>query len=237
MAQIDFAIAFVVVFTMIAYSVIIVSSTITKDFNYFNEKEIETAHDSLSKQLFETMDSKSLVENFKMTQVSFEEIGGYSHTETMDISIKPIVGKVKVYNKTMHEISSSSTTEGEYVNISFDMQFTANQIRYANIIYFGEEADDIMLNSNVTQTNVTASILSEDDVPVLSQDRCNSLKALDYDAARESFGFTNRFRIDNYCVYGEEPPLAANIIAKSIPVLVENTDGTISPELVTLKVW
>jgi len=37
MAQVDFAIAFVVVFTMITYSIFVVSSTITKDFDYFND--------------------------------------------------------------------------------------------------------------------------------------------------------------------------------------------------------
>jgi hypothetical protein len=237
MAQIDFAIAFVVVFTMIAYSVIIVSSTITKDFNYFNEMEAEASQDSLSNQLFETLDSKSLVENFKIIQLSFEEIGGYEHVETMKVSIKPIMEKVKVYNQTMHEIPSTNTTEGSYANISFDVQFSTNQIKYVNIFYSGGETEEIMLNSNVTQTNVTASILSEVDIPVLSQDKCNYLKSLNYDTVRDNFGFTHRFRIDNHCVYGEEPPVAANIIVKSIPVLVEKTDGTIFPGLVSLKVW
>jgi hypothetical protein len=237
MAQIDFAIAFVVVFTMIVYSVFIVSSTITKDFNYFNEKEIEVSQDSLTKQLFEVSDNKSLVTNFKRIQVSFEEIGGYQHTETMDISIKPIMEEIKVYNQTMHEIASTNTTDGSYANISFDMQFSANQINYVNIFYLGGKTEEIIFNNNVAQTNVTASILSEEDVAVLSQDRCNYLKSLDYDAARNSLGFTHRFRIDNYCVYGQSPPAGANIISKSFPVLVENTSGTIYPEQVTLMVW
>jgi hypothetical protein len=222
---------------MITYSVFIVSSTITKDFNYFNGKEIEMSQDSLSKQLFETLDSKSLIENFKRIQVSFKEIGGYQHTETMEISITPAVEKIRVYNQTMHEISSSNSTTGSYVNISFDLEFSANQINYVNIFYFGGKTDEIIFNSNITQANVTAVILSEEDVPVLSQDRCNYLTGLDYDTARDIFGFTHRFRIDNHCVYGEEPPVAANIIVKSVPLLVEKTDGSIQPEQVTLKVW
>jgi hypothetical protein len=237
MAQVDFAIAFVVIFTMIAYSIFIVSSTITKDFNYFNIKEIEKSQESLSKQLFETLDSKSLISNFKVVQISFEEIGAYQHTETLNISIKPIMGKIHVYNQTIHEIASSNSTTGEYVNISFDLDFSANQINYVKIFYFGNNTDEIIYNNNITQTNVTARILSEEDVPVLSQDKCNSLKGLDYDAARNNFGFIRRFRIDNHCVYGEEPPVAANIVVKSISLFVEKTDETIYPELVTLKVW
>lgn len=237
MAHIDFAIAFVVVFTMIVYSVFIASSTITKDFEYFNEMEIEMARDSLSKQLFETIDNKSLITNFKRIQVSFEEIGAYQHTETLRISIEPIVEKIKVYNQTMHEIASVNTTEGSYTNISFDMQFSANEVKYVNIFYLGGDTEDIVFNNNVTQTNVTASILSEEDVPVLSQDRCNYLKSLNYDTVRDSFGFIHRFRIDNHCVYGENPPLAADIIVKSVPIFVEKTDETIFPEMVTLKVW
>ena len=145
MAHIDFAIAFVVVFTMIAYSVFIVSSTITKDFSYFNEMEIEMAQDSLSKQLFETLDNKSLITNFKRIQISFEEIGEYQHTETLNISIKPIVEKIKVYNQTMHEIASINTTEGSYANISFDMQFSANEVKYVNIFYLGGDTEERVL--------------------------------------------------------------------------------------------
>jgi hypothetical protein len=237
MAQVDFAIAFVVVFTMIAYSVFIVSSTITKDFSYFNIKEIEKSQDSLTKQLFRTLDSKSLITNFKVIQISFEEIGGYRHTENLDISIKPLMEKIHVYNQTMNEIVSTNSTTGEYVNISFNLDFSANQINYVNIFYFGNNTDEIIYNSNITQTNITATILSEEDVSILSQERCNYLKGLDYDTARSNFGFEHRFRIDNNCVYGEEPPVAANIIVKSIPLFVEKSDGTIYPELVTLKVW
>jgi hypothetical protein len=237
MAQIDFAIAFIVVFTMIAYSVFIASSNITKDFSYFNLKEIERSHDSLSRQLFDTLDSKSLISNFKKIQILFEEVGGYSHTENMRISIKPVMGKIHVYNQTMHEIASSNSTTGSYVNISFDLDFSANQINYVDVFYFGGKAEEIIFNNNVTEINVTANILSEKDVQVLSQERCNYLKSLDYDAARNSFGFIHRFKIDNFCVYGEEPPLSANIIVKSVPLLVEKTDETIYPEQIILKVW
>jgi len=237
MAQIDFAVAFIVIFAMIVYSVFIVSSTIIKDFNYFTAKEIEKSEDSLSKQLFETLDNKSLISNFKKVQILFEETGGYSHTENLKISIKPIMSKIHVYNQSMNEIPSSTFTTGDYVNVTFDLGFSANQKRYVNIFYFGGKTDDIAYNNNITETNVTARILSEEDVVVLSQDKCNFLKSLSYEEAKSNFGFIHNFRINDYCVYGEEPPFAANIIVKSIPLLVERVDETVYPENITLKVW
>jgi hypothetical protein len=48
---------------------------------------------------------------------------------------------------------------------------------------------------------------------------------------------SHNFRIDNHCVYGENPPTDADIIVKSVPVIIENQDGTVYPDYVTLKVW
>ena len=122
MAQIDFAIAFVVVFTMITYSIFIVSGTISKDFEYFNEKEIGKAQDSLSKQLFEILDDKSLVSNFKKIDILFEDIGGYPHIETIMISIKPIMNKIHVYNQTRG------------ITKSKELMFTNLTIRFQNCL-------------------------------------------------------------------------------------------------------
>ncbi len=237
MAQIDFAVAFVVIFSMIVYSVFIVSSTITKDFNYFTAKEIEKSQDSLLKQLFETLDDKSLIYNFKKIQILFEEIGGYSHIENLKISIKPIMSKIHVYNQSMNEIPSLTFTTGSYVNITFDLGFLTSQKRYVNIFYFGDKTDEILYNNNITETNVTARILSEEDVIVFSQEKCNFLKSLTYEEVKNNFGFINNFRLDNYCIYGEKSPFAANIIVKSVPLLVEKQDETIYPDYITLEVW
>jgi len=237
MAEIDFAVAFIVIFAMIVYAVLIVSSTITKDFNYFTAKELEISQDSLSKQLFETLDSKSLISNVKKIQILFNETGGYYHTENLKISIKPIMSKIHVYNHSMNEIPSSTFTTGDYINITFDLNFLANEIKYVNIFYFESESEEIFYNNNITEDNVTARILSEEDIIVLSQDKCNSLKGLSYDEAKNNFGFIHNFRIDNFCKYGEEPPFAANIIVKSVPLLVEKGDETVYPEHITLKVW
>jgi hypothetical protein len=59
---------------------------------------------------------------------------------------------------------------------------------------------------------------------------------LSYDDARDQFGFSNNFKISE-CEYGSEAPLTANVIVKSIPLLVEKQDGTIYSNFVKLKVW
>jgi hypothetical protein len=228
MAQIDFAVAFVVIFMMVSYSVFFVSNTLAKDFDYFNEKELEESSDSMSDQLFYTMDNKSLVYDFKKMQILFEEIGGYQHTESITISIG-LVGKAHVYNLTMGEVQSSYASG----NISFDLEFLENEKKYVSIIYDGNA-------ENVTYVgggNVTAKILYEDIVSVLSQDRCGLLKSLPYNESKNIFGMSHNFRIDNHCVYGENPPTDADIIVKSVPVIIENQDGTVYPDYVTLKVW
>lgn len=228
MAQIDFAVAFVVIFMMVSYAVFFVSNTMTKDFEHFRTMEIEKSQESLSNQLFYTGDN-SLVSNFKIAHLLFEEMGGYQHTENIVININPIVDKIHVYNTTMAEISSSISSG----NVSFDLTFSENQKRYVNIIYSGN-ADSMTYNQ---ENNATAAILFEEDIAVLSQDKCNALKSLPYDEAKNIFGFVNDFRIDNYCIYGENPPVDADIIVKSVPILVENQDSTIYPGYVTLKVW
>jgi len=229
MAQVDFAVAFIVIFIMISYAVFFVSNTMSKDFNHFNVREIERSADSLSNQLFYTMDNKSLISNFKKMQILFEEVGSYPHTENLVISITPLVDKIHVYNVTMDEIPSSYAGG----NISFDMSFSSNQKNYVNIFYIGEATDVSYISDN----NITVKILYEEQVDVLSQDKCDALKSLSYDDAKNVFGNENSFRVDNYCIYGEMPPLDANIIINRIPMLVENQDGKLFTGQVTLKVW
>ena len=138
----------------------------------------------------------------------------------------------------MDKITPLIFTTGDYVNVTFDLEnILANEKRYVNIFYFGYKTDEIVYNNNITETNISARILSEEDVVVLSLDKCSYLQGLTFDETKNNFGFIHNFRIDNYCEYGEEPPFAANIIVKSVPLLVEQVDGTIYPEYITLKVW
>jgi hypothetical protein len=236
MSQIDFAIAILLIITVLTYSLVSVSSKLTNDFNTFTAKKLEESTSSLSKQLFKIQDNKSLISNFKKIQASFNEAGGYQHIETVNISITPAVNKIHIYDNFLNEISSTIIDDGIRVNISFELNFNPNENSYVNIFYDDAPTSSITYTSNITETNITSVILSEEDVYVLSQERCSNLKVLSYEEAKSKFGFPDNFYISE-CEYGGESPFTANIILKSVPLLIEKTGGTLNSTFVKLKVW
>ena len=229
MAHIDFAVAFIVVFMMISYSVFFVSNTLSKDFSQFDVNELEKSQESLADQLFYSTDSNSLVYNLKKAQVVFEEVGSYDHTENILLSITPIVNNLHVYTLTMNEIPSVYS-DG---NLSFSLGFLQNQKNYIELIYDGSIQD---IGYNNTQ-NITANINFERTISVLSIDKCNNLQALSYNESKNAFGMEHNFRIDDNCIYGQIPPEDANIIVKKIPMIIEDSDKKLYSASVTLKVW
>jgi hypothetical protein len=236
MSQIDFAIAILMMISILTYSVISVSSKLTNDFNLFTAKKLEESASSLSKQLFNIQDSKSLISNFKKIQVSFKEIGSYPHTETLSVTITPVVNKIHVYDIFLNKITYSQTDNGDNATISFELSFSSNEKKYVNIFYDDAPTTKITYTSNIIETNITSVILSEEDVYVLSKEKCSILKSLSYNEARDQFGFLNNFNVSE-CDYGIEIPLTTNVIAKSIPLLVERQDETLYSNFVKLKVW
>lgn len=227
MAQVDFAVAFVVIFIMVSYSVFFVSNNLKQDFDHFNIMEMEETADSMVSQLFYSSDNNSLVTNLKKMEILFEEVGNYQHTENLVVSMGQVTDP-GVYDLMMNEIPSSYANG----NISFDLSFSENEKKYVNIIY-GGSAENVSYNNN---GNVTANILFEGDVPVLSQEKCDSLKSIPYDNSTDVFGVSN-FRIDNYCVYGENPPEVANIIVRQIPMIIQDQNNSLYTDYVILMVW
>jgi len=235
MSQIDFAIAILLTISIVTYSLLSVSSKLTNDFNLFTAKKLEESAYSLSKQLFEIKDNKSLITNFKKIQASFLEIGSYSHEEIVDVTITPDVNKIHVYDNFFNEISSSTTNNGDNITVSFILSFSLNERKYANIFYDGTTTK-ITYTSNITQTNITSIILSEEDAYVLSQERCSKLKSLSYDEAKSSFGLLDNFNISE-CDYGGKMTFTINVIVKSMPMLIEQSNETIYSNFVKLRVW
>lgn len=234
MTEIDFAVAFLLIISVLTYSIISVSNKLSNDFNLFTEKKLEESASSFSKQLLKIQDEKSLISNFKKIKVSFQEIGSYSHTENLNITITPIVNKIHVYDNYLNEIPSTVLNNVDNVIVSFNLDFSPNEKKYVNIFY-----DDVLTSSidyTSDENNITSIILSEEDVYVLSQQRCSNLKALSYEETRNKFGLLDNFNISG-CDYGYAAPDAANIIVKSVPILIEKSDGTLYMDFVRLKVW
>jgi len=237
MTQIDFAIAFFLLISISVFSISFISSSASNDFNQLNSEKIEEAVSSISTQLFDVKDNKSLVSNFKQIGVKFTEIAGLSHSSDLDIEITPEVNKVHVYDKMFNEIGSSVTSLSGKTKVSFILDFAPNEEKYVNIIYDGYYTTNIDYTSNVTEINVTSIIISEKEIFVLSKERCSQLKSLNYEDSKNLFGFTENFRISNECVYGPDPSPDANVIVKTIPVLVEKIDESIRSEKIKLLVW
>ena len=235
MSQIDFAIAILIMISVLTYSVISTSNKLNNDFNTFTSKGLEESASTLSKQLFKVEDSKSLISSFKKIQASFTEIGGYSHTETMNVTITPSVNKIHVYDSFLNEIPSEILDNGDNVTVSFDLDFNSDEKKFVNIFYNDVSATKINF-TNLTEINVTSIILSEEDAYVLSQERCSDLKSISYEEAKNMFGFLDDFNISE-CDYGKQIPYTSSIIVESIPIMIEREDGTLYSKTVKLRIW
>ena len=234
MTEIDFAVAFLLIISILTYSIVSVSNKLSNDFNLFTEKKLEESVSSFSKQLLKIQDEKSLISNFKKIQVSFQEIGSYSHTENLNITITPLVSKIHVYDNHLNEVPSTVLNNVYNVIVSFNLDFLPNEKRYVNIFYDDVPTSNIAYTSN--GNNIAGIILSEEDVYVLSQERCSNLRALSYEETRSKFNLLDNFNISE-CNHGYSPPDTANVIVKSVPVLIEKSDGTLLVDFVRIKVW
>lgn len=234
MNQIDFAVAFLLLISVLTYSFLYVTSNLSKDFGFYETKRLEQSAEALLKQLFYIKNEKSLITNFKKAQVLFTEVGGYSHSETLNITIKPAVEKVHVYDNFFNEIQSTKIESEDNVTISFELDFLPKEKKYVNIFYEGK-ADEITY-SIAEENDIVSIILFEENVYVLSQERCLELKSLSYENAKNRFGFLDDFNI-NGCDYGQAIPTTTNVIVKSIPILIEKDNEKIYPSIVRLKVW
>ncbi|MFH1229088.1 MAG: hypothetical protein V1678_01530 [Candidatus Aenigmatarchaeota archaeon] len=233
MSQVDFAVAFLLIISVITYSVASTSNKLTGDFAVFSEKTLGESASYLSKQMLDVHDQNSLVSNFRKIQASFSEVGMYPHTETISMTVTPVLSKVHVYDRFWNEISATISSNGVNETISFSLDFSSAEKKHVNIFYDGAATSGI---DYAGATNITGIILSEEDVYVMSQQRCSNLKNMTYNEARSKFGFTENLNISE-CDYGLSPPSSANVIVKSIPVLAEKEDGTIYASFVRIKVW
>jgi len=101
----------------------------------------------------------------------------------------------------------------------------------------GNSTTQINYESNVTEKNVTAKILSEYDVFVISYDKCIDLQSEDYDDIRNGLDLDHYFNLElTNCNVGPEPP-DTDVLVSRIPVLREESDGSIVSDVAIFKVW
>jgi len=233
MSDIDTAMAFVSVLIILSFVIIYSSNYFSTQTGFLRVADLKKSSSFLSTQLFQTFDN-SLIDNAKEIQILFKEDLGIGHTETLQVSIEPIVNKIKVYDKFLNEIPSTTLPSGGKVIVTFTLSFTANEEKRIDIFYFGGKTTNIEYLSGLT--GISARILSEKETSLVTQDRCNSLK-LDYNKTRDDLGFEEQFRTDlTDCSFGPNPP-EANVILSSSPVLIEKANGLLSAEIARISVW
>jgi hypothetical protein len=235
MSHIDFAIGFVLIVSTIFMLFYFVSNSVSNNINDFSANEIRESSFSLGRYLFDIGDEKSLVSTFRELQAVLDETNGTSHTEEIKISIKPQVSKVKVYNSSMAEITSSSTQSPGETIVSFTLSFAPNENKNVKVVYSGNSASRIdYLNP---ENNITLRMLSDEELNVVSQQKCSDFKSRSYDTIRGMFGFKNDFRLDlENCNYGPQPTVG-NIITRNVPVIFESSNGLLVSKLARLSVW
>jgi hypothetical protein len=233
MTDIDSTMAFVLILTVLTFVIFYASSYFSTETGLLGSVELRKSSDFLTTQLFQTFDN-SLLDTGKKIQILFKEEQDRDHQETLQVSIEPVVNKIHVYDKFLNEIPSSTQISGDQVIVTFSLSFGRNEEKRIDILYFGRKTSNIEYLSG--GTGISAKILSEKEVNLVSQDRCSKLGS-DYDNTRTILGFDQQFRVDlTDCSFGPNPP-DANVILSSYPVLVEKLNGLISPELARVSVW
>lgn len=233
MSHIDFAIGFVLIVSTILVLLYLVTNSISNGINGFISDEVKESSLSLERYLFNINDEKSLISTFKELQAILSEANSTGHEEEIRISIKPQVNKVKVYDSSMGEVSSSSSQLSGETIMSFRLIFAANEVKRVNIFYFGDSVDRI--DYLTPENNITLRILSDKEFDVVSQEKCSNFYP--YETAKKIFDFKNDFRIDlENCNYGPQPSVG-NIVIRNIPVIFASTDGLLSSKFARLSVW
>ena len=236
MTHIDFIVGFILLLTILLFITNFITNTVSNELNVFNVNEIKESSSSLERELFEIEDSKSLVSTIRELQTILIEIGNEQHDEEIGISIKPAANKPHVYDTSMGEIPSTISQLTDETIISFSMNFNPLERKRVNIFYFGGSVNDIDYLS--LENNISIRILSDKELKIVSKEKCSNFKTNTYDETRKIFGFKHHFNVNlDGCSYGFEPPLEANIILSSIPLLFEMPNELITTKIAKLRVW
>jgi len=217
MGQIDFIMAMLVIIAIVSFSIFYVSGNFTNQLEEMSVLELRQTSKILEKIMFDDL----LQEDMKLMKASFEETDGSSHTETIILTFTGTADDLNIYTDEMNHVIAAVGNE-----ITFDISIGANEIKYYNIIYSGTVSGVSYNNAE----NITASILSEQDYLVVSEQACFDL---DYDEFREDFYHNFRIKIGS-CELGLDPP-EATVVARNVPIVL-NT-GIVQKEFANILVW
>jgi len=234
MVEIDMIVGFVLIIAILSFTIFYSTNSFSTEFNSLRSDNVKEASLALQTQLFSTNDT-SLIDYINKIQVIFRETTGTTHTEQVDIAVNPSIPNFKVYSENFTSISATTSTKKGKFTISFTLSFQPYELKKINIFYYGSPTNSLSYTS--TGNGISASILSEMKVQIVSLAKCTSFTSLNYNDTKKLLGFNKDFRIEtSNCVYGSNPP-QADVVVSLYPTLVEKNDGSIVEEIVKLMVW
>lgn len=235
MTEVDFIMAMGITIAVISFIIFYSVGSFTDDVTSVRASELEFAKVSIADQLLKDY----LVDDVKKVEMVFEDIENSSHTEELEVSLEPsdVTDSVVVYDDEFDEVSSSVSTTGSKVIIKFSQSFSAGEREHLNMLYKGDSTSKMTYESNVSDVNVTGTLLSEYDVDIISYEKCSDLLSVEFDDLKDELGIEHYFQLDlTDCEFGPNPP-QTDVTVIRIPVLREDSTGDIIPDVAILKVW
>jgi hypothetical protein len=236
MTHIDFVIGFVLIISTIFMIMYFVSSSISNNMNDVYTSGIRESALTLENYLFRVGGENSLAVSARVIQAVLEDVNDTDHGEYSTILIRPQVINARVYDEFWNDIPSSQISLPGETSLSFALTFASNEKKSMNIVYLGDRVESLSYSDSEGMTEMRA--LPDKEIMIVTQERCSYLQGISYDDFRDNLDFDHQFRLElGNCSYGSEPPFAANILVRSVPVIFEGQDGSVSDEYARLMVW
>ncbi len=232
MTQVDFAIAIGMTIAIISFIIFYAVGDFTDDMSMIRADQLDQAKLSLGNQILK----EYLSEDVKKVEMMFEDIGGYSHSENLKISLEPgdVADNIHVYDDEFNEVSTSIDENSGNITVVFSVSFSANEKEHRTLFYRGNSTTKMTYESNVTAKNVTGILISEYDLPVVSYQKCSDVT---FDELRNDLRTEHYFQLElTGCNIGPEPP-DTDVVVHRVSVLREDSDGSLSSDVATLRVW
>jgi len=172
-----------------------------------------------------------LLEYAKEAPIEIKEIAGRSHTEQVVLELDVQQSGLEIYGPSGRIESTKSGTNP--LNLSFQLSLAAGEERMLKLVYFGGSLDAVALMGG---GNISMTAASERSLPAVSYEKWSKLLGMDYETVRQQLT-EEQFRLSiGNRTFGPEQP-GTNVIIKEIPIIAEQSDGSITEEMAVLALW
>jgi len=236
-ADVDFIIAFVIIFSVIGFLIFYSSNYVENQISVVQNQELEAQSNLISSYILDRGSDYSLVSDLEIIAMDFKEIGGYGHTEEVKISVvAPSVEYAAVYDKFLNEIPSSVLLSGSGADINFPVPLTANQSIRLGIYYIGDSVQDVVDTTDETQ-NITTTVVKGQSLDIIKSTKCTEFQVMGYENIKQNLGINRDFNITYPgCSFGLVPN-EYDVYSIEKSMLIQTSAGDIDSGTVKLLVW